>query len=163
MRCISLWQPWASLWLIGCAKEFETRHWPTAYRGPLLVHAAKSSEGKTDMSNPVFQLYLRKIGINKWEDLPRGGIIGRVDLIACELSQYIKCKRELDEWDILRGENKSTLNENELDFGDWSPGRFVWQRAPNPLRFKEIIPYKGQQGFFDVPEEIIANQEAILG
>ena len=40
MKCLSLWQPWASLVVIG-AKRFETRSWPTNYRGPLLIHAAQ--------------------------------------------------------------------------------------------------------------------------
>lgn len=40
MRAISLWQPWASLVVLG-AKKIETRHWSTNYRGPLLIHAAK--------------------------------------------------------------------------------------------------------------------------
>src|SRR6185436_9203151 len=40
LPCISLWQPWGSLWCSD-AKEHETRHWPTSHRGWLAVHAAK--------------------------------------------------------------------------------------------------------------------------
>jgi activating signal cointegrator 1 len=36
---ITLWQPWASLVACG-AKTWETRGWPTKYRGPLRIHAA---------------------------------------------------------------------------------------------------------------------------
>jgi len=44
MTAISLWQPWATLWLLSDPDEkvFETRHWYAAHRGPLLVHAAKT-------------------------------------------------------------------------------------------------------------------------
>ena len=35
-----MWQPWASLIAIG-AKQIETRHWPTKYRGPIAIHTAK--------------------------------------------------------------------------------------------------------------------------
>ncbi len=36
MKAISLHQPWASLIADGF-KTIETRHWPTSYRGPLLI------------------------------------------------------------------------------------------------------------------------------
>jgi hypothetical protein len=41
IKAISLWQPWASLMALGL-KRHETRHWPTAYRGPIAIHAAKT-------------------------------------------------------------------------------------------------------------------------
>lgn len=44
MKALSLWQPWASLVAIG-AKTIETRSWSTSYRGPLAIHAAKTSRG----------------------------------------------------------------------------------------------------------------------
>lgn len=36
MKALSLWQPWATLIAIG-AKQWETRGWRTAYRGPLAI------------------------------------------------------------------------------------------------------------------------------
>ena len=40
MKALSIRQPWA--WLIVCGhKPLENRSWPTPYRGPLLIHAAK--------------------------------------------------------------------------------------------------------------------------
>ena len=44
MKVLSLWQPWATLMAIG-AKKIETRHWYTRYRGPLVIHAAKTLQG----------------------------------------------------------------------------------------------------------------------
>lgn len=44
MPVLTLWQPWASLIAIG-AKWIETRSWSTRYRGPLAIHAAKTTEG----------------------------------------------------------------------------------------------------------------------
>lgn len=44
MKAISLWQPWASLVPAG-AKPVETRSWSTSYRGPLAIHAAKTTDG----------------------------------------------------------------------------------------------------------------------
>lgn len=44
MTALSLWQPWASLIAHG-AKTIETRGWATHYRGPLAIHAAKTTKG----------------------------------------------------------------------------------------------------------------------
>lgn len=41
MRALTLHQPWASLVAVG-VKTIETRGWSTTYRGPLLIHAAKT-------------------------------------------------------------------------------------------------------------------------
>lgn len=40
MKALTLHQPWASLVALG-GKSIETRSWSTAYRGRLLIHAAK--------------------------------------------------------------------------------------------------------------------------
>lgn len=44
MKALTLHQPWASLIATG-AKTLETRSWPTRYRGPLAIHAAKTAVG----------------------------------------------------------------------------------------------------------------------
>lgn len=44
MKVLSLHQPWASLVAWGI-KTIETRSWQTSYRGPLLIHAAKTTAG----------------------------------------------------------------------------------------------------------------------
>lgn len=43
----------------------------------------------------------------------------------------------------------------DLDFGDYTPGRFMI-RAENPRRFAKPIPWRGAQGLFDVPDDVIA-------
>jgi hypothetical protein len=40
MRALSLWQPHAQAIALGL-KPWETRDWPTRYRGPLAIHGAK--------------------------------------------------------------------------------------------------------------------------
>ena len=40
MKALSLWQPHAQAIAAGL-KPYETRHWPTRYRGPIAIHAAK--------------------------------------------------------------------------------------------------------------------------
>jgi len=46
-RALSLKQPWAALLVTG-RKTIEVRRWPTAYRGPLLIHAARVADPREE-------------------------------------------------------------------------------------------------------------------
>ncbi|HEA67794.1 hypothetical protein LCGC14_1966460 [marine sediment metagenome] len=134
MKAISLWQPWASAMALGW-KRIETRHWKTSYRGPLLIHAAKKIIGWPSMD--IHDLFDDEIAFQP-SDLPRGAILCRVDLVGCE-QIYIH--------------NRPTGIERIL--GDYTPGRFKWI-TENMISFGPI-PYRGSQGFFDVPESLLNN------
>ena len=80
MKAISLWQPWASAMALGM-KKIETRHWPTCYRGPLLIHAAKKI-----IQWPSIDIQSLFDGIAfQPSDLPRGVLLCRVDLVDCKM------------------------------------------------------------------------------
>jgi hypothetical protein len=119
MKAISLYQPWAALMVSGL-KRIETRSWSTNYRGLLLIHAALKE--------------LPGLGIG---NIPRGGIIGTVDLIECQ---------EMNLFNLP--------SETERQYGDYKPGRFMWI-TENPKAFKKIIPYKGRQRIFNVPDKML--------
>src|SRR4051812_8909176 len=85
MRAISLWQPWASLWC-SPAKVHETRHWSTAYRGWVAVHAAKRRIDDFG-GDPVDSICDNIWGHHWGLELPRGAIVGRVRLIACKRTE----------------------------------------------------------------------------
>lgn len=72
IKALTVIQPWA--WaIIHGGKLVENRSWPTDYRGPLLIHAGKSTVHLIDPANPP-------------EISPRlefGAAIGTVDLIDC--------------------------------------------------------------------------------
>lgn len=94
---LSIRQPWASL-IIQCGKDIENRSWPTKFRGRILVHAAKGmtrGEHEDAISFAVDAIRadpknagatktrtLREMGF-AFEDLPRGGIIGSVEVVDC--------------------------------------------------------------------------------
>jgi hypothetical protein len=42
-------------------------------------------------------------------------------------------------------------NHPEVCFGNYSPGRYMWL-TENAKPFKKIIPFRGYQGLFDIPE-----------
>lgn len=74
-RVLTLKQPWA--WAIVCGgKTIENRVWPTSYRGRLYIHAGKSYERNGEQ-------YIESLGISVPDNLPRGGIVGHCELIAC--------------------------------------------------------------------------------
>jgi hypothetical protein len=129
MIALSIRQPWASLILLA-GKNVENRSWPTYTRGPILIHAAKSMTKKeyTEAMDfacsinhaPMMSLMFRSGGL-AFDNLPRGGIIGSVNLVDC-------VRRSKSPW--FQG-----------------PYGFVLCN-PKPLPF---VPFKGQLGFFDVP------------
>jgi hypothetical protein len=153
MKCISLWQPYATLVVIA-AKWFETRHWSTPFRGPLLIHAAKTKRSVGIMYDTPFQRALIPAGYRMAEDLPFGCIVGAVDLLNCWLIH-----RPGGGAGSLWAGNRSRPmpRGDELFFGDFGDGRYAWELA-KPRRFPTPIPYRGFQSFFDVPESLVADQ-----
>lgn len=140
MRCISLWQPWASLIAVG-AKKIETRSWATSYRGPLLIHASKNRnrDALYLCSEQPFCAELLRGGIRSMSDLPFGAIVCRCELVDCV---------NTDDMNAL-----DYLMAIERSFGDFSHGRFAW-KLDNIVQLKPI-PYTGRQGLFEVPDVIV--------
>lgn len=65
-RCISLWQPWATLIAIG-EKKIETRSWNPYYRGWMAIHAAKTKKALPKCQEEPFKSSLEGV------ELPRFG------------------------------------------------------------------------------------------
>ena len=133
-KAISLWQPWASLW-VSDRKIHETRHWPTSYRGWLLVHAAKRFEKDFPYESPLHAILDSEFG-NHWGiDLPTGALIGMVRLVGCVPIESLP---------------PDHAGTDDFVCGDFSAGRFAWRRTDYEV-FARPIPYRGAQGFFNVP------------
>lgn len=132
MKALSLWQPWATLMALGL-KKIETRSWGTKYRGPLAIHAARRIEFFVHLR---IQAALEEAGLHS-ADLPRGGIIGTVDIVDCK-EITIANRPDYPEW----------------AFGDYTPGRFMWI-TENAKPFKKIIPIAGFQRIFNVNDELL--------
>jgi hypothetical protein len=134
MKALSLWQPWASLWL-SPAKIHETRHWPTKYRGWLAVHAAKKFEKEHD--SDLAQILRQQFGTTWYRDLPTGAVLGAVNIIDCR-----------------RAAEVSPTREDRL-CGNFASNRYGFQRAPEFILFKQPVPFRGLQGFFEVPDNLL--------
>ena len=154
MKCLSLWQPGASLIVIG-SKRFETRHWSTRYRGPLLIHAAKkwNMDLALTCTEQHFRTSLATGGMKEPKDVPRGCILGVADLVECWECHAAWLRSS-------KGANTSgMISEQEAAFGNFSPGRFAWQ-LENISRFPTPIPYIGHQGLFNVDDDLVSDQLA---
>jgi len=170
MKAITLLQPWASL-LVCEAKQYETRSWATSYRGPIAIHSAKKPVEKI-----LDDLFPRTEGVTAaemnfveavrscWEDwidgepfhdgFPLGAIIATAELVGCHrivryggrgLSSTSPGWLETDD-----GIYEPT--DQELFFGDWTPGRYAWEFA-NMKMLDKPIPAKGKQGLWTWEEE----------
>lgn len=151
MRALTVWQPWAQLIAIG-AKEYETRGWPTDYRGPIAIHAGarwQAPEAVLCWRSP-FREALEEAGFGPPPDvsparrrfpkfMPLGAVIG-----VAELVDVAPC------WPSPAG-----VSDREIAFGDWGPGRYGFRLA-NPVVLHEPVPVVGQQGFFHLRDNVLA-------
>ena len=80
---LSIRQPWA--WLIANGyKDYENRTWGTYFRGPFYIHAAKGMT-KLEYCRAMNFMAVRRLGVAKipaFEELERGGIVGRAEIVA---------------------------------------------------------------------------------
>lgn len=157
MKCLTICQPYAHLIVTPQAelpkghtqKLVENRTWFTSYRGPLLIHAGKS------------QAWLDSYhGCRQWS-MPFGAIVG-VALVVDSL----QAKPRFDHRNLRDG----------VDAPAWAKRQYPWlarhphvvgpkclvlaatDGRPTALKFREPIPYSGQQSIFDVPDEVVKEQ-----
>ena len=77
MKALTIHQPWA--WAIAAGhKRVENRVWYTNYRGPLAIHAGKSTAW-----DAAGREFLAELGIAVPTELPRGLIIATCTLVDC--------------------------------------------------------------------------------
>lgn len=143
MKAITICQPYAHLIVIG-KKIVENRTWPTSYRGPLLIHAGKSRDWlELDIGGE------RDIYNIRLSDMAFGAIVGRASLTECLSIDQIKRLAEMRPF-------YQRLLEHEHTNG---PFCFVLNDI---VKFETPIPYRGAQGFFDVPAELVAQQRTAV-
>jgi hypothetical protein len=140
LKCISLYQPWAQLVVMG-KKKFETRSWKTQHRGPLLIHAGLNTLWIKEMlNNEQFKKHIHKTPV-----LDTGKILGMVHLVDVFPAH-----------DVLKQLGEANDRE-EIAFGNYERGRYAWQ-LKDAVIFDKPLPFRGYQSLFDVPEELVADQ-----
>jgi hypothetical protein len=153
MKGLTIYQPWASLIAVG-AKTYETRSWPTKYRGPVAIHAGKRKSPYEDYADHVFVDQTRAaLDIVDFDDLPYGAIIAVADLVECwEILDDGTPKMKITKYIQRPHYSREYIQGNELLFGDYTPGRYAWEFA-NVKKLRQPIPWSGRQGLWTVPED----------
>ena len=131
MKILSVRQPWA--WLLFNGKDIENRTWRTSYRGPLLIHASLGKDPEDFM--PRQREYIESAGIVIPEDLPRGAIVGSVNLSGVAAA----------------GDTTSP----------WFEGPYGFKMAA-PVEFEQPIQCRGQLGIRDVSDSLMARVSKML-
>ena len=130
MKCLSLKQPYADLLAFG-EKTIELRKWYTKFRGEFLIHASKNID---------LQACERlDIDIDK---LTIGAIISSAFLY--DFKEY----SNQEEFNKDKQKHFSILSKY---FDGYKYGFLV----KDARMFKELIPYSGKLGFFEVGDSII--------
>lgn len=140
MKCLSLWEPWATLIARG-DKHIETRSWFTSYRGPLAIQSAKSTK-LLHMWEALW--YEANDGIPgcapatpaTW---PHGRVIAVATLFDCVPTVPLA----------------DVLSMKERAFGDYTIGRFAWLLKDVRV-LSTPIPTRGYQGLWDLDPEVAA-------
>ncbi|MBY0522212.1 MAG: ASCH domain-containing protein [Gemmataceae bacterium] len=141
MKCISLIQPWATLVVLG-AKRYETRSWPTFHRGRLAIHASRRmpESARALCEREPFRSILRQSGYRGSADVPRGMILGSVELLDCLPAHIVR--------------DELSLDSPELHFGDFRRGRWAW-RLQDAQPFPVPRPYLGRLGVYEIPDPAV--------
>jgi hypothetical protein len=141
MKVLTLTQPWASLLFVPdlrLRKRMETRSWFTNYTGTIGIHAGKGLGGMSKhefvrlCKSEPFATALQAMGYKRASDLPRGCIIGTVDIVQMFHTE------EMD----------GIISNVERAFGDYSDGRWAWDLT-RPRRWETPIPTRGALGLWE--------------
>ena len=130
MKVLTIQQPWASAIVAGI-KLIENRSWPTHHTGGLVIHAAR-----TTWPHSITQSLMngQLSGLMPFENLPRGAIIGIVDMVDCQEYSY-------------------RLSGNIFASGPWC---WIFR---NPKQFVKPFHVRGAQGLWTLPEGILSQME----
>jgi hypothetical protein len=174
MKAITIWQPWASLLACG-AKKYETRSWKTDYRGPIAIHVAKKDihsilgDIPYDTILPMFDNLSKWMGIESGVadrlEQTQGCIIATAELVNCwhivhhpgtniDIAKHIPIGAESMTNDKHAPDfgDYFVPTEQEMMFGDWTPGRYAWELT-NVKILSEPILAKGKQRFWEWKNE----------
>lgn len=132
MKALSVRAPWWWAILYAC-KDIENRGWSTPFRGRVLLHASswyKKDEVDDDW-NDVLYMAADRCPADMTVNMPPlrdagGHLVGTVDVVGC----------------VDRSDSP------------WFVGPYGFMLA-NPKPLAKPIPFRGQLGFFDVPNEIL--------
>lgn len=148
MRCLSVWEPWASLLACG-HKAYETRSWLPPYEAmgeDVAIHAGQSLAGMAylEQDQRLADLCDRKLGRAHPFAFGRIIAVGRFEFTI-----------------PTEGVIAAGVLPEEKSMGDWSPGRWAW-RFLHGRSLRRPVPCRGRQKLFNLPAEVAEQVRAQL-
>jgi hypothetical protein len=129
---LSLKQPWATLLAHG-RKTIEVRRWPTARRGPILIHAARVADPRKEAWDLV------PVELKEAAQL-LGGIVGTGELTEC------KAYRNREEF--------AADQSRHLNDPSWFQGPVLYGFRFTELTVVQFQLYPGWMRFFPVHTDV---------
>ena len=157
MKALTLTEPWAMLVAIG-AKRIETRSWPTKYRGPLAIHAAKGfpKRARDFTLEPVCYEAMYELGYKTrhwFPAYPLGAVLATCTLVDCVQIREMHYSPDGEPAGIIgKYTNMLADRPSEREFGNYEPGRWAWILRGVEC-FKNTVPAKGSLGLWDWTRE----------
>ena len=157
IKALTLTQPWATLLASG-AKQYETRSWPSSYRGPVAIHAARGFplDAQWLCEQDPFRQALHHTLHPDGTSAPASGLaaalpVGKV--IAIALLDVLHPTERL----------RAGLSEQERAFGNYHDGRFAWHFAV-VYRLLTPVVARGSLGLWEwvIPDACRQELEAAL-
>ena len=132
-------------------KFVENRPRPFSYRGWLLIHAGKSREWMGDTPSATKALW-------KLDRLDFGAIIGVAQLVRCIDVAFVRHNLELgNRYSTAATKEMRRIVAHKHTHGPY--GLVLTDR----LRFPQPVPYRGYQGMFDVPLDVVGEALKSVG
>jgi hypothetical protein len=155
MKAITIYQPWATLIAIG-KKRFETRSWATKYRGSIAIHAGKKpfEETLTEYAVHADEIQLIQEDIASACGMEYDFDYGAIIAVA-ELMGSYRISNERGRISVYRTHDLEWYHpsDQEMMYGDWTPGRFAWELADVRMLTKPIS-CRGMQNLWTVAEDV---------
>lgn len=155
IKCLSLYQPWATLIALGL-KKYETRGWATHYRGKIAIHAGKRPMDRDEVCRLLNLIRFQPP--QEWNGFQRGKIVAIADLTDC-LEMHRKgaflqnaCPPQ------ICIEHQTDL---EIAVGYWEPFRWAW-KLENVIALPEPISASGRQRLWTPDPELQTALEKVI-
>lgn len=132
MRALSCKQPWGEM-LLTSEKDIETRPRNTNHRGQFILHASKQ------VDKEAMEYY-------KKEKLPTGTLLGILNL------KGVLTYNNTQEWIKDKDRHKCWWVPEPEEFP-----KYGYVMSDKRIRFEKPIPWKGQLGFWKIPEEALTD------
>lgn len=174
MKALSVLEPWATL-IIHHGKSVENRTWPTTYRGPLVICASKKIESGWNQEEwDYFYTYFleslkstRKEAAKIFADGYRNGLYSHEYLQECldgltddRIEKKIPFPRSFKALNLKPGYALGTVDVigcyRQMTGDLWEHPDQYHFRLVNARPFVTPFPIKGQLGFYDIDDDLIA-------